>query len=87
MAMPEPIVLRDVKYLPEEINIWMYAIVAIGSAFLVFVIVSVYLMWRSMRAERADIERETLCEAEKLPAHSSLTSLHSDHSYSTTTTP
>ncbi|XP_069163391.1 uncharacterized protein [Procambarus clarkii] len=44
MAMPEPIGLREPKYLPEEINIWMYAIVAIGSTFLVFVIISVYLM-------------------------------------------
>ncbi|KAK3860156.1 hypothetical protein Pmani_026079 [Petrolisthes manimaculis] len=81
MAMPEPIGLREIKYLPEEINIWMYAIVAIGSAFLVFVVISVYLMWRSMRAERSDIERETLCEAEKLPASTSVTSLHSDRSF------
>lgn len=84
MAMPEPIGLRDIQYLPEETNIWMYAIVAIGSAFLVFVLISVYLMWRSMRAERGDIERETLCEAEKLPAKSSVTSLHSDLSFTAT---
>lgn len=78
MAMPEPIGLREVKYLPEEINIWMYAMVAIGSAFVVFVIISVYLMWRSMRAERHDIEREALCEDEKLPpTSSSVTSLPS----------
>ncbi|XP_069977959.1 uncharacterized protein [Penaeus vannamei] len=83
MAMPEPFGMKVDKYLPEEINVWMYAMVAIGSAFVVFVIISVYLMWRSMRAERADIERETLCEAEEKEAvRSSLTSLHTDHSFS-----
>ncbi|XP_069977961.1 uncharacterized protein [Penaeus vannamei] len=44
MAMPEPFGMKVDKYLPEEINVWMYAMVAIGSAFVVFVIISVYLM-------------------------------------------
>ncbi|KAG7156582.1 uncharacterized protein LOC121853456 [Homarus americanus] len=44
MSMREPITLREITYLPEEINIWMYAIVVLGSAFLVFVVISVYLM-------------------------------------------
>ncbi|KAL7636525.1 UNVERIFIED_CONTAM: hypothetical protein RMT77_013300 [Armadillidium vulgare] len=78
MAMPEPIGLREVKYLPEEINIWMYAMIGIGSAFVIFVVISVYLMWVSMKARRSDTEREALCEGEQKPPCNGLSPKHSE---------
>ncbi|XP_076059531.1 thrombospondin type-1 domain-containing protein 7B-like [Oratosquilla oratoria] len=46
-SRPVPQPLADVKYLPEDINVWMFAMVGIGSAFVVFVVISVYLMCQS----------------------------------------
>lgn len=29
----------------EDINVWMFAMVGVGSAFVVFVVISMYLLW------------------------------------------
>ncbi|CAL4060403.1 unnamed protein product, partial [Meganyctiphanes norvegica] len=49
--IPQP--LAGPKYLPEDINVWMFAMVGVGSAFVVFVVISMYLLCQSPREQTA----------------------------------
>ncbi|XP_069166832.1 thrombospondin type-1 domain-containing protein 7B [Procambarus clarkii] len=51
LSFPLPQPLSGAKYLPEDINVWMFAMVAVGSAFLVFVAISMYLLCQSPREQ------------------------------------
>ncbi|XP_045130162.1 thrombospondin type-1 domain-containing protein 7B-like isoform X2 [Portunus trituberculatus] len=49
LTFPLPQPFSGVKYLPEDINVWMFAMVGVGSAFVVFVVISMYLLCQSPR--------------------------------------
>ncbi|KAG7155290.1 Thrombospondin type-1 domain-containing protein 7B-like [Homarus americanus] len=52
LTFPLPQPLSGAKYLPaEDINVWMFAMVAVGSAFVVFVVISMYLLCQSPREQ------------------------------------
>ncbi|XP_068246727.1 uncharacterized protein [Palaemon carinicauda] len=43
-SLPQP--LSEANYLPEYINFLMFALIDVGSAFLVFVVMSIYSLWK-----------------------------------------
>ncbi|KAK4305670.1 hypothetical protein Pmani_022453 [Petrolisthes manimaculis] len=49
LTFPLPQPLSGAKYLPEDINVWMFAMIGVGSAFVVFVVISMYLLCQSPR--------------------------------------
>ncbi|XP_063600061.1 thrombospondin type-1 domain-containing protein 7B-like [Penaeus indicus] len=51
LTFPLPLPLSEAKYLPEDINVWMFAMVGVGSAFVVFVAISMYLLCQSPREQ------------------------------------
>ncbi|XP_071515666.1 thrombospondin type-1 domain-containing protein 7B-like [Panulirus ornatus] len=51
LTFPLPQPLSGAKYLPEDINVWMFAMVGVGSAFVVFVVISMYLLCQSPREQ------------------------------------
>ncbi|XP_069960724.1 thrombospondin type-1 domain-containing protein 7B, partial [Cherax quadricarinatus] len=49
LSFPLPQPLFGAKYLPEDINVWMFAMVGVGSAFVIFVVISMCLLCQSPR--------------------------------------
>ncbi|KAB7498948.1 Thrombospondin type-1 domain-containing protein 7B, partial [Armadillidium nasatum] len=47
MSLISALPIKQARYLPETINGWMFALIGVGSAFVIFVVISVYLMCKT----------------------------------------